>query len=121
MWIIIQTGLELPRDGTGELVSCANWDTSIMKKVKVDANATCMLQCELTKEELNKVGSFSSAKELWNKLIELHEGALDAKEGETASQLHARIQDLLNSLHAIGQRIENRDVIRRTVFRIRIA
>ena len=34
------------------------------------------------------------------------------QEGETASSLHARIQDILNSLHRIGQKVENRDIIR---------
>ncbi|XP_042374420.1 uncharacterized protein LOC121967949 [Zingiber officinale] len=107
MWIIIQTGFELPRDDTGKPVSCVNWDTSLMKKIEADAKATCKLQCGLTKEELNKVGPFLSAKELWEKLIELHKGTSDTKEGETSSQLHARIQDLLNGLHAIGQEVGN--------------
>ncbi|XP_042446560.1 uncharacterized protein LOC122031517 [Zingiber officinale] len=107
MWIIIQTGLELPRDGVGKPASCVNWDASLMKKVEVDAKATYTLQCGLTKEELNRVGPFSSAKELWEKLIELHKGTSNTEEGESASQLHAGIQDLLNDLHAIGQKVEN--------------
>ncbi|XP_042460518.1 uncharacterized protein LOC122044037 [Zingiber officinale] len=111
MWMIIQTGLVLPLDGTGKLVSCENWDTNLIKKIEANARATCTLQCSLTKEDLNRVGPFSSAKELWEKLIKLHEGTSNAKEDELASQLHARIQDLLNDLHTIGQRMENRNVI----------
>ena len=34
------------------------------------------------------------------------------QEGETTSQLHTQIQDILNSLHAIRQKVENRDIIR---------
>ncbi|XP_042436902.1 uncharacterized protein LOC122022853 [Zingiber officinale] len=112
IWMIIKTDILLPLDGTGKPVSCENWDASLIKKVEANAKVTCTLQCGLTKEELNRVGSFSSAKELWEKLIELHEGTFDMKDGESASQLHARIQDLLNSLHAIGQKMENRDIIR---------
>ncbi|XP_042465987.1 uncharacterized protein LOC122048489 [Zingiber officinale] len=104
MWIIIQTGLKLPLDGAGKLVSCQNWDSSLMKKIEPDTKATSTLHCSLTKEELNRFSPFSSAKELWEKLIELHEGTSDTKEDGTASQLHARIQDLLNGLHAIGQK-----------------
>ncbi|XP_042448924.1 uncharacterized protein LOC122033826 [Zingiber officinale] len=108
---------------------CEDWEPSFIKKVEANVRSTCTLQCGLTKEELKRVSPFSSAKELWEKLIELHKGTSDTKvskrdlllnklynlrmqENETATQLHARIQDLLNGLHAIGQRIENRDIIR---------
>ncbi|XP_074559814.1 uncharacterized protein LOC141815843, partial [Curcuma longa] len=93
--------------------SCEFWDAATIKKIEVDVKATQTLQCGLTKEELNRVGPFSSAKDLWTKLIELHEGTSDTKmlEGETISGLHSRIQDILNGLHAIGQSIDNRDVI----------
>ncbi|XP_042410085.1 uncharacterized protein LOC121999466 [Zingiber officinale] len=112
MWIIIQTCLELPLDGVGKPVSCQNWDTTLMKKIEVDAKATCTLQFGLTKEKLNQVSPFKSAKELWEKLIELHKGTSDTKEGESASKLHAWIQDLLNGLHAVSQKVKNRDIIR---------
>ncbi|XP_042436987.1 uncharacterized protein LOC122022951 [Zingiber officinale] len=102
IWMIIQIGLALPLDSTGKPISCENWDTSLMKKIEADAKTTCTLQCGLTKEELNRVGPFSSAKDLWEKLIELHEETSDTKEGESASQLHARMQDSLNGLHVIG-------------------
>ncbi|XP_042467220.1 uncharacterized protein LOC122050380 [Zingiber officinale] len=102
MWMIIKTGITLPLDGTGKLVSCENWGTCIIKKVEANAKETCTLKCGLTKEELNRVDPFSSPKELWEKLIKLHEGTSNTKEGESVSQLHARIQDLLNCLHTIG-------------------
>ncbi|XP_042380452.1 uncharacterized protein LOC121972901 [Zingiber officinale] len=102
MWIIIQTSFSLPLDDTGKPISCENWDQSVMKKIKVDAKATKTLQCGLTKEELNQVDPFNIAKELWEKLIELDEGTFDTKDGESVSQLYARIQDLLNGLHTIG-------------------
>ncbi|XP_042407973.1 uncharacterized protein LOC121997565 [Zingiber officinale] len=97
MWVIIQTV-----DNAGKLVSCENWDTSLIKKIEADAKAIYTLQCGLTKEELNRVSPFSSVKDLWEKLIKLHEGTFDTTEGESANQLHAEIQDLLNGLHAIG-------------------
>ncbi|XP_042425800.1 uncharacterized protein LOC122013614 [Zingiber officinale] len=111
MWIIIQAGFTYPAKDR-VLVPCDKWNAPIRKRIEADAKATQTLQCGLTKEELNRVGSFSSAKELWEKLIELHKRTSNTKEGESASQLYARIQDLLNGFHAISQKVENRDIIR---------
>ncbi|XP_042472510.1 uncharacterized protein LOC122055201 [Zingiber officinale] len=86
MWIIIQTDLELPLDDAGKLVSCQNWDTTLIKKVEANVKATCTLQCGLTKEKMNRVGPFSNTKELWEKLIKLHEGTSDMKEGTSRMQ-----------------------------------
>ncbi|XP_042436981.1 uncharacterized protein LOC122022945 [Zingiber officinale] len=36
-----------------------------------------------------------------------------SQKGETVSQLHERIKDILNGLHAIGQQMENCNLIRR--------
>ncbi|XP_074562772.1 uncharacterized protein LOC141819340 [Curcuma longa] len=80
MWIIIQTGFSIPSESDGTPQSCEFWDSSTRKKIEADAKATQTLQCGLTKEELNRVGPFSSAKDLWTKLIELHEGTSDTKE-----------------------------------------
>ena len=78
-WMIIKTGIQLPIDEDGKLTPCEKWEPTLIKKVEVDAKATCTLQCGLTKEELNRGGPFSTAKELWEKLIELHEGTSDTK------------------------------------------
>ncbi|XP_074561401.1 uncharacterized protein LOC141817665 [Curcuma longa] len=128
-WIIIKTGFTLPTDDKGIPVSIDKWTPEIMRAIEADAKATQILQCGLSKEELNRVGPFISAKDLWDKLIELHEGTTDTKvtkrdllinklfnikmqEGETVNQLQSRVKDILNGLHAIGQKIENRDIIR---------
>ncbi|XP_042423461.1 uncharacterized protein LOC122011095 [Zingiber officinale] len=107
MWMTVKTGFELPTDGDDKPIPCEDWDPALIKKVAANVRANCTLRCGLTKEELNRISPFSSAKELWKKLIELHEGTPDTKEGETATQLHARIQHLLNELHAIGQKIQD--------------
>ncbi|XP_074573485.1 uncharacterized protein LOC141829909 [Curcuma longa] len=119
MWIVIQMGFTLPTDNDDIPQPCEKWDTTTKRKIETDAKATQTLQCGLTKEELNQVGPFISVKDLWDKLIKLHEGTSDTKvskcdlllnklynikmqEGESISGLHAQIQDLLNGLHAIG-------------------
>ena len=129
MWIVIQTGFDLPTNEQGEALGCERWTTSMKRQIEADAKATQILQCGLSKEELNRVGPFISAKDLWDKLTELHEGTSDTKvckrdfilnklfnlkmqENESASQLHARIQNILNGLYSICQKVENRDIIR---------
>ncbi|XP_074566313.1 uncharacterized protein LOC141822908 [Curcuma longa] len=79
MWIVIQMRFTIPTDNDGLPQSCKKWDASTRKKIKVNTKATQTLQCGLTKEEQNWVGPFISAKELWTKLIELHEGMSDTK------------------------------------------
>ncbi|XP_074562881.1 uncharacterized protein LOC141819489, partial [Curcuma longa] len=79
MWIFIQTGFTIPTGSDNQPQSCELWDAATRKKIEADAKATQTLQCGLTKEELNRVGPFSSAKDLWTKLIELHEGTSDTK------------------------------------------
>ncbi|XP_074575223.1 uncharacterized protein LOC141831690 [Curcuma longa] len=74
MWIIIQIGFSIPSERDGSPQSCEFWNAATRKKIEPDAKATQTLHCGLTKEELNRVGPFSSAKDLWTKFIELHEG-----------------------------------------------
>ncbi|XP_042460472.1 uncharacterized protein LOC122043985 [Zingiber officinale] len=65
----------------GVLIACEKWETPTKRKVEADVKATQTLQCGLTKEKLNRIGPFNSAKELWEKLIELHKGTSDTKDG----------------------------------------
>ena len=74
VWMITKTGLEIPTDGAGMPLPFEKWDANIIKRVEANAKATYTLQCGLTNKELNRAGPFSSARELWENLIELHEG-----------------------------------------------
>ncbi|XP_074559153.1 uncharacterized protein LOC141815095 [Curcuma longa] len=112
-WFAVQTGYTPPMDeGNNVPLKPERWNPTMKKEAQVEYKAQNTLQCGLTKEELNRIGPTESAKELWDKLIKLHEGTSDAKEGESASQLHARIKEILNGLHLIGHKQENRDIIR---------
>lgn len=44
-----------------------------------NTKAILTLQCGLSPEQLSKVGLFSSAKKLWEQLIELYEGTRDSR------------------------------------------
>ncbi|XP_042460245.1 uncharacterized protein LOC122043717 [Zingiber officinale] len=90
------------------------WNLEDMKKAQIDSKTLNTLQCGLTKEELNYVSLHENVKELWDKLVELHESTTNSKDGEITSQLHARIRNIMNGLHLIGHRRENHDLIRIT-------
>ena len=83
----------------------------------------------LPTQEVNRVGTYNSAKELWEKFLELHEGTSEAKlarrdllrnqltnlrfeEGETIAHLHSRIQELITRLTNLGEEVSNRDSLR---------
>ncbi|XP_042467049.1 uncharacterized protein LOC122050185 [Zingiber officinale] len=53
-WMIIKTGLQLTSDEDGKATPCEKWESTTIKKVEADVKATCILQCGLTKEELNR-------------------------------------------------------------------
>ncbi|XP_074557881.1 uncharacterized protein LOC141813795 [Curcuma longa] len=129
MWFSVTEGFTEPTDENGKVLESSRWSPDQKWKSQANAKAVVTLQCGLSSEQLIKVGPFRSAKELWDKLIELNEGTKDSrvakrdllinqmqnfmmKEGETVSQLHGRFKELLNGLHAIGERLENRDLIR---------
>ncbi|XP_042460267.1 uncharacterized protein LOC122043745 [Zingiber officinale] len=114
-WFNVTKGYKAPMDSAEIPMDPNNWNMEMKKKAQVDFKFLNTIQCGLTKEELNRVDPQENAKEIWDKLIELHEWTNDAKEGETVSQLHSRIKDILNGLHTIGHQIENRDLIRYAV------
>ncbi|XP_042423633.1 uncharacterized protein LOC122011312 [Zingiber officinale] len=101
-WFNIIGGYKAPIDNAEIPIDPEHWNPEMKKKAQIDFKALNTLQCGLTKEELNHIGPHKNAKELWDKFIELHERTNDAKEGESASKLNARIKDILNRLHTIS-------------------
>ena len=128
MWFSITEGFMAPTEN-GKMLESSRWTVEQKMKAQANAKAIVTLQCGLSSEQLNKVGPFKSAKDLWDKLIELNEGTKDSriakrdllinqlqnftmKDGETVSSLHGRFKELLNGLHSVGESVENRDLIR---------
>ncbi|XP_074569703.1 uncharacterized protein LOC141826360 [Curcuma longa] len=129
MWFSVREGFVPPKDEEGKELDSSRWSAEQTRKGQADAKAVVTLQCGISKDQLNKVGPFTSAKELWNKLIELHEGTRDSriakrdlflnqlqnlsmKDNETVSELHGRFKEIVNGLHSVNEHIENRDLIR---------
>lgn len=122
-WIIIKVGFNLPRDSNGELANFGHQTSDIKKKSQANARATT-LQCGLTQEQLNKVEPFSSAKSFgksslnFTKVQQIQKPLkgpllsqlqiIQMKEGE----LHSKFKEILNRIHAIGEQVNNQDLIR---------
>ena len=83
----------------------------------------------LPPQEVNRIGTYSCAKELWEKFLELHEGTSETKlarrdvlhnklsnlrmeEGESVTQLHSRLKELITGLTNLGEMVTNRDSLR---------
>ncbi|XP_074575270.1 uncharacterized protein LOC141831762 [Curcuma longa] len=91
MWFSVTEGFTEPTDENGRVLESSRWSADQKWKSQANAKAVVTMQCGLSSEQLIK-----------NFLM---------KEGETVSQLHGRFKELLNGLHAIGERLENRDLI----------
>lgn len=55
------------------------WDKSEVEKIQYNVRALNSLYCSLNMGEHNKISSFKSAKEIWNKLEVIHEGTSQVK------------------------------------------
>ncbi|XP_074591765.1 uncharacterized protein LOC141847609 [Curcuma longa] len=128
-WFSVVDGFEKPRDASGVPLPTKDWSKDICKKAQVNAKATTTLQCGLSKEQLSKVGPFNSPKKLWEKLIELNERSSESrrakrdllveqlqsftmKPNEMVSQMHGWFKEIVNGLHVIDEKIDNRDLLR---------
>ncbi|KAG6503123.1 hypothetical protein ZIOFF_035413 [Zingiber officinale] len=86
-------------------------------------------KCVLPPQEVNRIGSYSSVKELWEKFLELHEGTSEAKlarrdilrnklmniqleKSEKVASLHAMVKELITGLENLGETVTNRETIR---------
>ena len=78
-WFSVIKAYRPPVDNFGNPLDPEQWTPDMRKKASTENKAINTLHCGLTREELNRVGPHQNAKELWDKLIELHEGTSDAK------------------------------------------
>ncbi|XP_042400256.1 calcium/calmodulin-dependent protein kinase type 1-like [Zingiber officinale] len=67
LWFTILKGYTPPtKDGTP--LEPEDWTPPMIKKVQLNYKAISTIQCRLTMEELNQVGPYDNAKELWDSL-----------------------------------------------------
>ena len=105
------------------------WTKKEQANFVANGKAEFHLLSVLPPQEVSQIGSYDSAKDLWEKFLELHEGTSEAKlarrdilrnqltnlrmnQGEKVAQLQARIKELITQLTNLGEEVTNRDSIR---------
>ncbi|XP_074586962.1 serpin-ZXA-like [Curcuma longa] len=108
------------------------WSKKDQSDFVANGKAVYHLLSVLPAQEVNRIGDYASAKELWEKFLELHEGTSEAKlakrdllrnqltnlrmeEGETVAHLHSKIKGLITELTNLGEKGKKRSPKRRTV------
>ncbi|XP_074560377.1 uncharacterized protein LOC141816505, partial [Curcuma longa] len=121
--------LLVPKDTNGDEKEECLWNKKEQSESVANGKAEFHLLTVLPTQEVNRIGTYHSAKELWEKFLELHEGTSEAKsarkdllrnqltnlrmmEGETVAELHAKIKELISGLTQLGESVSNRDSIR---------
>lgn len=89
-----------------ELLEMERCTLDIKKKAQIDARVTYTLQYGLTNENPNRFRSFKYVKDLWEKLVELHEGTTNTKITKSNHYLYKlsniKVQDNESSLEESG-------------------
>ena len=90
------------------------------------------LMCALSKNEYNKISAYKIAKEVWDKLENMHEGMTQVKkskisllmheyetfvmlEHESISQMYERYTVIINNLRRLGKPLSNEEQVERIV------
>ncbi|XP_073017799.1 uncharacterized protein [Primulina eburnea] len=105
----------------------SEWTGEDKKKANLDNAAKDIIYKTLNKNTFSKIKMCSTAKEIWEKLIQIFEGNeqvtenklsvamkkfenLKMKAGETLSEFDERFNSLVNELAALGKEYDNREI-----------
>ena len=108
------------------------WDESDTRMAQINVKATNMLYCTLDANEFNRISTYKTAKEIWDKLIVTHEGTEQVKESrvsllvhnyelfkmkpdETIPQMFTRFTDIINGLTSLGKIYTNAEIVRKVL------
>ena len=127
IWDAVQNGPFVPVtvvNGVGSSKPKTTWDDDDKKKVLYDKKAINLLQSALSMDEFFRVSACTTAKEIWDTLVETHEGTTEVKRsrlntlsqeyelfrmqpGESILDLQKRFVHLTNHLRALGKTLTN--------------
>ncbi|XP_075520556.1 uncharacterized protein LOC142553900 [Primulina tabacum] len=138
MWYVITDGpLKILKPNTAVAVtegapqmvekSRSEWTSEDKKKANLDNVAKDILYKTLDKNTFSKIKMCSTAKDIWEKLIQICEGNEQTKEnklsvamqkfenlkmraGETLNEFDERFSSLVNELTALGKEYNNREI-----------
>ncbi|GAV88526.1 UBN2 domain-containing protein [Cephalotus follicularis] len=125
LWNIITNGPEIPTkivDGQRVLKIKSEYNDHDYKLIQLNAKVQHVIFCALSPGEFNRVLSFDSAKEMWDRLMVTYEGINQVKdtkinslvhdyelftmlENENISSMYARFNDIINALKVLGKSI----------------
>jgi hypothetical protein len=115
VWDVVETGYANP-------VVLANKDDNL--EFSFNTKAMNVIQSGLVEEEFVKVMHLESAKEMWEKIISSYEGnkkvknaklqtyklqfeQLNVNEDETINNFFLRVEELVNAMNGLGEKIED--------------
>ncbi|KAK2450000.1 hypothetical protein QL285_009141 [Trifolium repens] len=82
IWKAVVDGPFIPMsvvNGVGRPKIESSWDEDDKKKVLNDKNAINILQSALSMDEFFRISQCQTAKEIWDTLVETHEGTIEVK------------------------------------------
>ncbi|XP_058763525.1 uncharacterized protein LOC131636971 [Vicia villosa] len=123
VWEAVIQGPHVPItvvNGVGSEKPKASWDDNDRKRVLADKKAISLLHGALSMDEFFRISTCTTSKEIWDTLVETHEGTAEVKRsrlntlsqeyelfrmkpGETILDLQKRFVHLTNHLKALGK------------------
>src|SRR3954466_8716895 len=130
VWEAVQNGPFVPTtvvDGVESTKLKVSWNDDDRKKVLADKKAVNLLQDVLSMDEFFRVSACTTAKEIWDTLVETHEGTTEVKRSrlntlsqeyelfrmkprETILELQKRFVHLINHLKALGKTLPTKEL-----------
>jgi hypothetical protein len=127
IWNAVAEGPFIPMsvvNGVGTPKILSSWDDDDKKKVLNDKKAINILQSALSMDEFFRISQCQTAKEIWDTLVETHEGTVEVKRsrlntlsqeyelfrmqpGESILNMQKRFVHLTNHLKALGKTLTN--------------
>src|SRR3954463_6367050 len=127
VWEAVQNGPFVPTtvvDGVESTKLKVSWNDDDRKKVLADKKAVNLLQGALSMDEFFRVSACTTAKEIWDTLVETHEGTTEVKRSrlnllsqeyelfrmqhrESIIDLQKRFLHLKNHLKALDKTLTN--------------
>ncbi|XP_050890112.1 uncharacterized protein LOC127095473 [Lathyrus oleraceus] len=127
IWEAVQNGPFIPTtvvNGASSTKPQGSWDDDDKKRVLYDKKAINILQSALGMDEFFRISTCTTEKEIWDTLVETHEGTAEVKRsrlntlsqeyelfrmqpGESILDLQKRFVHLTNHLKALGKTLTN--------------
>lgn len=79
IWDVVENGSYIRHDNNGEPMPRSSWFDEKKHMYLLNSKAKNLLMCALFQEEYKKVHVFKEAKETWDTLVVIYEGASEVK------------------------------------------